>query len=824
MNWTLAQFRNTIVVGIGIAVALISVHASADPPSRAIRISFTSGNASFSPAGSDVWLEARVNRPIWIGDRLWSGDGRAELQLGGSSLRLAPRTSLQVLNFDDRLAQFEVTQGSVALHVRAIDGDDAIEIDTPSFALVARERGDYRVNVERDRTSVSTRRGSADIYGQNVSYRIDRREQFVFYSPDLRDYDAGPLPPPDAFDSWARERSLREDRSASSRYLAPELVGYADLDSYGEWRVDASYGNVWIPRVTADWAPYRFGHWTWIDPWGWTWIDDAPWGYAPSHYGRWTQLGRTWAWVPGPRDVRPVYAPAVVAWIGGENFSLSVASGRTRAVGWFPLAPGEVWRPSYNVSREYFTRVNVSNTIVNNTTVVNIYNNTRNDVRIANVDYRFRGAPAAVTAVPVETFVQSRPVQATQAQFNANAAAQANVLVAPTVTPSVQSIVGSAQRTQARPPSETLQRAVVARTAPAAVPTIEQRATLVRDGQPVDRQALERVVPQTPQAAQPVQPQRPQTAAPGPVPAPSPTPPPARADGQAPAMTVAPGQLRANVRVLEADKAPPQPLPTGPSDGGRRAVNEDRAQPRGQPPQTAQPPRPAEAPQPSQPARAVQPPQPPQVAQPPQPPQPARAVQPPQPPPVAQPPQSLQAPPAPNLPQAPAATPRAPEGQPPRAAVPQSPASADSGDRPGRREGRGGGADDRAVPAAAPPAPVAPPAPAATPRPASPAAQPVPPSPPVVAAPPPPRPADGQRPAAPPPPAAPASPPPQPAAQPAPPSVQPAQPLPPGRPPGEQRRDDRDGDRGKDGRRDRDRDKDKEQDKDKDKDKDKGKG
>ncbi len=283
--------RSLLTIAAGFLLALLAAPTFADPPARAARVSLISGNASFSPAGSDEWVQARINRPIWIGDRLWSGDGRIELQIGGASLRLAPRTSLQVLNFDDRIAQFEVTQGSVALHVRQIDANDSIEIDTPSFAFVTREEGDYRIDVERDLTAVSTRRGFGDIYGQDVAYRIDRRERFAFYTPDLRDYDAGPLPPPDGFDRWASERAQREDRSASSRYVSPELVGYVDLDGHGDWRVDATYGNVWVPRVDVNWAPYRYGNWAWVDPWGWTWVDDAPWGYAPSHYGRWTQLG-----------------------------------------------------------------------------------------------------------------------------------------------------------------------------------------------------------------------------------------------------------------------------------------------------------------------------------------------------------------------------------------------------------------------------------------------------------------------------------------------------------------------------------------------------
>ena len=702
MNRSLAALpRLLLPIMAGLTLAFVALPTLADPPTRAARISLTSSNASFSPAGSDEWLQARVNRPIWIGDRLWSGDGRVELQIGGASLRLAPGTSLQVLNFDDRIAQFEVTRGSVALHVRSIDKAETIEIDTPSFAFVTHEAGDYRIDVEPDLTAVSARRGFADVYGQAIAYRIDRRERFAFYTADLRDYDAGPLPPPDAFDRWARERAQREDRSTSSRYVSPELVGFVDLDSYGDWRNDTTHGNVWVPRVAADWAPYRYGNWTWVDPWGWTWVDDAPWGYAPSHYGRWTQLGRSWAWVPGPRNVRPVYSPALVAWVGGGDFSLTVASGRARGVGWFPLAPGEVWRPSYDVSRDYFTRANVANTVVNNTTVVNIYNN-RNDARISNVDYRFRSAPAAVTAVPVDTFVQGRPVQLTQAQMSANAAAQANVLRSAPAQPVIQSLVGAAPRAQARPPAETLQRQVVARTAPAPVQPIEQRAAQVREGQPVTRESLDRAAP----PAQPVAPQRPSTVSPGSAQSPSAQTPPA----QAPAATVAPGQLRSNVRVVETDKGTPKPLPPAPEGGSRAARNEAE---KGRPtaPVAAQP-APGQAAQPSQAPQPAQPGQPGRVAAP-----PAG---------IAQPTQAPVAPPTPGPQPAPPPQPaQVAPTSPPAAAKPAQQERAErlnGPDRGGRGEAaRPGAPGPTAAPVPAPQPAAAPPSPA---RPVTPPGQP----------------------------------------------------------------------------------------------------
>jgi hypothetical protein len=89
------------------------------------------------------------------------------------------------------------------------------------------------------------------------------------------------MPRADEFDRWASERDRRG--AVSARYVSRDVVGYEDLDDHGSWRAAEGYGNVWVPRVAADWAPYRDGHWAWVEPWGWTWVDDAPWGFAVSH-------------------------------------------------------------------------------------------------------------------------------------------------------------------------------------------------------------------------------------------------------------------------------------------------------------------------------------------------------------------------------------------------------------------------------------------------------------------------------------------------------------------------------------------------------------
>ena len=104
------------------------------------------------------------------------------------------------------------------------------------------------------------------------------------------------------------------------------MTGYEDLDRYGEWVSEPEYGTLWFPtRVSSGWAPYREGRWTWVRPWGWTWVDEAPWGYAPFHYGRWVQVRNRWAWHPGRRVDRPTWSPALVAFVGGSNWSVSIA-------------------------------------------------------------------------------------------------------------------------------------------------------------------------------------------------------------------------------------------------------------------------------------------------------------------------------------------------------------------------------------------------------------------------------------------------------------------------------------------------------------------
>ena len=491
-----------IALVTGIVLLAASAFASADPPSQVIRLGFTTGAVSFSPAGEDDWVRATLNRPLTIGDRIWVDSGaRAELQVGGSMMRLNGPSGITVLNLEDNLAQLQLTQGAMNVRVRHLDPDQVIEIDTPNVAFTLRQPGSYRLFVDTDgnSTDVIVRNGRAEVYGEGASYVLDSRQSYRFYDTRLQDYEQYAAPRFDEFDRWASDRDRRFDASVSARYVSPDVIGYQDLDTYGSWNVDATYGNVWYPtRVAADWAPYRDGHWVWVDPWGWTWVDDAPWGFAVSHYGRWAHVGGRWGWVPGPVRTRAYYAPALVAFVGGSNFSLSISTGNVGAVGWFPLGPREVYRPWYSASRRYFEQVNVSNTVVNTTVINNYYNNTN----VTNVNYVNRQVPGAVVAVPTTAFVQAQPVQRAAVQVTQQVAASAPVAPVAAVAPTERSVRGAAAQSGA-PPARVFQREVVARRAPAPTPVnfaAQQQQLEKQPGRPLDEAARKevRAAPATP--------------------------------------------------------------------------------------------------------------------------------------------------------------------------------------------------------------------------------------------------------------------------------------------------------------------------------------
>jgi hypothetical protein len=477
---------------------------SSDPPARAARLSDLDGAVSLQPAGVQDWTDATLNRPLTTGDRLWADQqARAEVDFGDAAVRLGSSTGFSFLNLDDSTAQMQVTGGTVLVHVRAVQPGQIYEVDTPNLALSLQDPGDYRIDVAEsgDATVVRVGEGAALAAGGGQTVSISAQQEVRFTGTNTLTYAMETPAPQDELDSWSAAREQQVEDSASSDYVATNVPGTQDLDNSGTWQDTPDYGYVWTPTtVIVGWTPYRYGHWVWIGPWGWTWIDDARWGYVPFHYGRWVQWNDAWCWVPGPRGLRPVYAPALVAWVGAPGGGAPPGA-FDGTVGWFPLAPREVYVPAYAVSNAYVRSVNVTNTtIVNTTNITSIYRNNIPPAHYAN------NRAAAVTSVPQAVFTSGQRVAGSAMHLTPTVLSGALVSsTAPTIVPVRQSVLGvSDARRIPRPPAVLQHRTVVAHAVPPRAPVSFdslQAAMQGNGGRPLTRAEMMQLQPGTPAVA-----------------------------------------------------------------------------------------------------------------------------------------------------------------------------------------------------------------------------------------------------------------------------------------------------------------------------------
>jgi hypothetical protein len=426
------------------------------------RISYLDGEVSFWRSGAPDWSRAVVNTPLASGDELTAGSrGTLELQVGPRSfIRAWGNTQLGLLSQEPAFLQFKITNGHASFDLRALDPGETVEVDTPNAAITIEHPGYYRVEIAGERTAIITRRaGRATVTpASGGSIEVLASEELVVEgsgAPQTASYAA---PPMDDWDRWnyARTNSLLE--AVSFRYVPPGIYGVDDLDHYGTWRVVPEYGPVWIPSgVPADWVPYSTGSWI-MDPYyGWTWVSSLPWGWVPFHYGRWVRLDRYWAWAPGPVIVRPVYAPALVAFLGAPSSGVAVGVGRP-LVGWVALGWGEPcipwWGSAGFAHRPWWggwggPRV-VNNVVINQTTVVNVQNITV---------YRNMIVPNAVVVVQEERFGRGPVTRARVPQKDFRALHPLHT--GPAVQPKAASWVPTSTRGM-RPSDDLVHRPIVA--------------------------------------------------------------------------------------------------------------------------------------------------------------------------------------------------------------------------------------------------------------------------------------------------------------------------------------------------------------------------
>ena len=445
-----------------------------DPPARVARISVAAGTVSLQPSGDTTWSLATPNYPLTTGDRLYADRGaRAELQVGRLSLRIAEESDVTVTSLTDQFLQVGLAQGTLRVSVYEMSPGDSVEIDTPRGALTLLAAGEYRVDSPADDRPmvIAVARGTLQWTAGGVAQMVQGGQAITVSGIDPIQVASAVPAPPDDFDRWSALRDQKLAMSPSAKFVGRDIPGYSDLDDAGAWQPDAEYGPVWYPSGLApDWAPYRHGHWVWIEPWGWTWVEREPWGYAPFHYGRWVYVRSRWGWAPGTWAGRPYYAPALVVFVDGSSF-------RAGAQAWFPLGPGEPYRPWYHAGEAYRHRVNVVR-----------FGRVRNVEPTADVTaINYRNRRLAMTVVPVTTFRSGLPISRRILPVTQDQVARARIAPHPFVLPGASAEAGGSMA----PPALRGRRPEwVQAPAPRAAPTApSQRPLIVRRAIPAPRPA-----------------------------------------------------------------------------------------------------------------------------------------------------------------------------------------------------------------------------------------------------------------------------------------------------------------------------------------------
>jgi ribosomal protein S11 len=326
--------------------------------------------------------------------------GRMEVQQ--TRAYLSPGADLTLSEMDNHGVEFGLASGSALFFSDGFGPGQAMYINTPNGGVAVAGATGFRVDIYPDQQStVITNFANGapiQITGGGGFVTVIDPNQSIQLTGTNPVYAQPLLPAPaDTFDRRANVYEGQHHSALAAQYVNTAMIGYEELDNAGQWQPASDYGPIWFPRVQAGWAPYHNGHWVNRPFFGWTWVADEPWGAAPFHYGRWVVLGGRWGWIPGPRNVPPVWSPAQVVFAGG------VQVGGVGVSVWFPLGPGEAYKPWYPCSPQYIDRVNITN--IQESRVVHVqttYVNIVNVTNVTNVTYVNR--TVGVTAMRQEDF------------------------------------------------------------------------------------------------------------------------------------------------------------------------------------------------------------------------------------------------------------------------------------------------------------------------------------------------------------------------------------------------------------------------------------
>jgi hypothetical protein len=348
-----------------------SSHAASEAPILVGRVAHIDGELLRYVPEEEDWVLTVRDSPVGAKDVLHSGrDGRAEVTFpNGTMVRLGHATQFEVTTIEDDLTDLYVGSGQVRLYSRG--SRTLIRAATPFGYAVVNPGGQADMYVGDESVEVISLGGNVDFVHTRDGYesRYDLTPGSSSIIADRNVVGSGDGTVDSDWNRWNLERDnlWRKRTQVRSRYLPEPLMDDAYvLEESGRWErvyYDGGYRYFWRPTVVVSgWSPFTVGRWTtWYGEH--VWVPYEPFGYVTHHYGSWVVVGGLWYWAPPVVTVSvgvpypPVYwYPGRVAWIHSGPH-----------IGWFPLAPHEVYyayRP-WGPQTVVVNNINITNIQIN---------------------------------------------------------------------------------------------------------------------------------------------------------------------------------------------------------------------------------------------------------------------------------------------------------------------------------------------------------------------------------------------------------------------------------------------------------------------------
>jgi hypothetical protein len=247
--------------------AFVSAQTSQDAPpmqdpgaaDRGVaRVSIANGEVSVRRGDSGDWVAAVVNAPVMVEDRVSTGaNSRAEVQFDSANLiRVGANAEVRLAELGNNHYHLQIAHGTVTYRVLR-ESRAKVEIDTPTVSVRPAHIGVYRIYVQGDgQTEITVRLGAVEVATPKGAEQLQAGQTMLARgNPADPEFRVDPAIAQDEWDRWNEQRDQEMLSSPSYSNVPQDMYGAEDLDNHGQWVDVPSYGEVWSPSVSPDWAP-----------------------------------------------------------------------------------------------------------------------------------------------------------------------------------------------------------------------------------------------------------------------------------------------------------------------------------------------------------------------------------------------------------------------------------------------------------------------------------------------------------------------------------------------------------------------------------------